>query len=81
MLEGNEPIQPEFKEAMNRLGAILNEFLNRGSDRKDIGFCLLVFKYKNQEPINYISNAERSSMVSALRELVSKFDEQIRSEN
>lgn len=41
--------------------------LGDGENRK-IGFCLLVFEFHQPGICNYVSNAERESMLAAMRE-------------
>jgi hypothetical protein len=74
------PIDPEYKVKMNQLAKAIDEFWNgkhTGAERK-IGFCILMFPFGANEPskdrINYISNAERSDMITALKELIARFE-------
>lgn len=75
---GSAPIEPEYREKMNQLARVIDEFFNgddRGKDRKT-GFVLLVFPYGEKGGrCNYISNgADRRDMVKLLREQANRFD-------
>lgn len=63
----HEPIEDAHRERMNKLGAHLTGMF------PGMGFCLLVFPFgDNDGRMNYISNAERDDMVTALEEFIAK---------
>lgn len=74
-------IETEYREKMNRLARLLDEFFNgdkKGTDREN-GFALLVFKFGDADKsrCNYISNgASRSDMASLFREMAARFEGQ-----
>lgn len=78
MIKDNE-ITPEFREKMNDLAGRLDQFFNgpsRGTDRK-IGFVLLVAPFNDdQGRVNYISNGERKTIVTMMKELIQRFEGQ-----
>lgn len=52
------PIDPRVRRAMNNLADALNHIL------KPWGFCLLVFQFNDPAgTVNYISNAERTTVI------------------
>jgi hypothetical protein len=69
------PLQMQLitEKIMRELGANITMALNEyfpGS-----GFALLVFPFNNPGISNYISNAERSSMITALKESVRRLEQ------
>jgi hypothetical protein len=76
---GNAPIEPEYRERMNKLASLLDEFWNgdlKGNDRK-VGFCLMIFNFgEGPGRANYISNADRKDIVTLLKEQVKRFEGQ-----
>lgn len=76
---GDGPIEPKHHETMNALAGALDEMFNgdaRGKDRKT-GFILMVFPFENNEGrANYISNANRSDVVTMLKEQLARFEGQ-----
>jgi hypothetical protein len=75
---GDAPIEAKFRDQMNELARQLDRFFNgvlRGKDRK-IGFVLMVFEFGHGGRANYISNAERSDVVTMLKEQLARFEGQ-----
>lgn len=76
---GDGPIEPQYIEKMRDLANILDDFFNgdlRGQDRHT-GFCLMVFRFGDAGGrANYISNAERSDVVTMLKEQLARFEGQ-----
>jgi hypothetical protein len=77
---GDAPIEPQYREMMNRLAGALDEMFNgdaKGNDRK-VGFVLLVFPYGESEGrCNYISNgADRKDIVVMMKEQIKRFEGQ-----
>jgi hypothetical protein len=77
---GDAPIDPAYREKMNKLASALDEIFNgdaRGDDRK-VGFVLLVFEFgEKQGRANYISNgADRSDIVTLFKEQIKRFEGQ-----
>jgi len=62
-----EPIDPAVRQQMNDIAAILEAVFKQ---QGNYGFALLVFDFDKIEGghMNWISNARREEMVSALRE-------------
>jgi hypothetical protein len=59
------PIESKFRDDMNEVAKLLNMALHGA------GFCLLVFDRNTAEGrMNYISNANRDDMLTALKEFV-----------
>ena len=73
-----DPIEPEFHVVMAGLARTLDVIFNgeaKGHARK-VGFVLLVFNFGDETRANYISNADRSGIVTTLKELVARFEGQ-----
>jgi hypothetical protein len=76
MPEKEQPIEDEFREKMNVLAHFLDEQFNgelKGEDRK-VGFALFVFKFGHGEDhrSNYLSNANRETMLATLKEFIAR---------
>lgn len=76
------PIEDEYKEKMNVLAGVLDNFFNDGKKGKErpTGFVLLVFPFANFDAgdsrCNYISNgADRKDIAKMFRELLPRFEE------
>jgi hypothetical protein len=79
-LLGDAPIEPQYRDLMNRLAGALDEAFNgvaKGNDRK-VGFVLLVFPFGADDGrCNYISNgADRKDIVIMLKEQIARFEGQ-----
>lgn len=77
---GDAPIEPEYREMMNRVARGLDEVFNgeaRGKDRK-VGFVLLIFEFgEKQGRCNYISNgADRRDIITLFKEQIKRFEGQ-----
>lgn len=77
MPEKEQPIEPEYREKMNQLGRFLDEFFNGPAATKETrqtAFALFVFKFGEGDDhrSNYISNAERESMIATLKEFIAR---------
>lgn len=78
-MSSHGPIEAKQRERMNKLAAVLDDFINEGFTKKEYGFVLLVFpfdepKAPGEARMNYISNAERPDVITALKELVANFE-------
>jgi hypothetical protein len=71
---GDAPIQQPYKDAMNKLAHVLDNYFN-ASGKKQTGFCLMVFPFEGHGGrCNYISNARRSDIVVLLKEQLARFE-------
>jgi hypothetical protein len=62
---GERAIESEYREAMNRIAAFLDDTF------KGSGFTLLVFQLNSTDGrMNYISNAGRAEMITAMKEFI-----------
>lgn len=72
----DDPVSPEYKEELNWIAALLDEFFNRErepGEPKKIGFCLMIFEMDAPGPrVNYISNAQRPAMIEALKQFIER---------
>lgn len=85
MSGGHGTIDPRYVERMNALAEVIDEFLNEDLPTpRNIGFMLLVFEFGNPNVgirqelparMNYISNAQRADMLTAMRELLKNFED------
>lgn len=57
------------KQAMKKMAESVKKMLP-----KDFGFTIIVFPFKNTGVSNYISNANRSDMIKALRETADRIE-------
>lgn len=81
MTDSHKPIEPAFRETMNKVARSLDNIFNgdaHGAER-GTGFVLLVFPYGvvDNARTNYISNgADRKEIAVLLREMAAKFEGQ-----
>ena len=77
---GDEPIQMEFKAAMEAVAESLDHVFNggRGGTDRTTGFVLLLFPFGDHSGrCNYISNgADRSDIVKLMKEQIAHFESQ-----
>ena len=70
-----DPIQPAYREQMNDVAARPDGFFNgSATDKPKVGFTLLIFEFGQADNgrVNYISNAERSDMLTAMKEFIAR---------
>ena len=85
----NPEIAPEITDqerehaskAMQAMASIIDEILNGKNtpkSQKQYGFALLVYPFDNvdRSHINYIGTGERKDMLTALKEVVARWEEQ-----
>jgi hypothetical protein len=75
---GDGPIEDAYRDDMNRLAHMLDQFFNgeaRGADRQT-GFVLIVFGFGDTGRANYISNADRADVVTMLKQQIARFEGQ-----
>lgn len=70
-----EPIEQRYREILQNLGRRIDRVLQMGTGKK-MGFVLLLFDFGEVKAgrMNYLSNAERGSMLKALQELVAQME-------
>lgn len=59
-----EPIPKELLDQMNAVAVTLNDIF------KPYGFALLVFDFGDNGRLNYISNAERETIIATMKEFI-----------
>jgi hypothetical protein len=72
----SEPIEPNYHNIMNGMAKALDEVFNGQAPpppiiwQRKVGFCLFVFEFGKTDNgrVNYISNAERAEMITAVKE-------------
>jgi hypothetical protein len=85
---GDKPIEPAFKDRMNAVAHALDHMFNSGNKGKErkTGFVLMIFPFcadkavaqdhQKEHRCNYISNAERSTVIELLKEQIKYFEAQ-----
>lgn len=73
-----DPIQDEYRTAMNLIANVLDSAFNgdkRGKDR-EIAFVVLISRFNEIDNgrVNYISNGEREDIISMLKEITARFE-------
>jgi len=75
---GDAPIEEKYRAAMNKIGRVLDDYLNGPRDLRDgpakNGFILIMFEFATEGRANYISNADRDDVVRLLREQLRRFE-------
>ena len=71
-----DPIAPKYREQMNDLARALDRALNPNPARKTLGFALFIFEFNAPGRANYISNANRADMITAMKETHARFEGQ-----
>jgi hypothetical protein len=68
------PVQAEYREKMNALAQVIDEFFNGKERPKRVGFAMLIFEFgpEDRGRVNYISNAERKDMLVAMKEFIAR---------
>jgi hypothetical protein len=69
---GEAPIRPEHVEVMNDIARRIEDAITESGQKGQIGFALLVFDFGSGGFMNYISNAERNTMLQAMREFIDR---------
>lgn len=60
----------EMRELAQKVSSILHE--QKGRKKGEIGFAILTFDLNAKGMVNYISNGERKDMIVALKEFISR---------
>ncbi|QIG50553.1 hypothetical protein G5V57_24180 [Nordella sp. HKS 07] len=70
----DDPVSPEYLERLNELARFLDKSLNGEvpGKQRQIGFALLIFEFDKPARVNYISNADRATMLEALAEFLAR---------
>lgn len=77
--KGHGPVDPKVIDYMKALGAGIDDILNGKNSDKDNpkwGFALLVFPFGEVADgrVNYLSNAERETMIVAMKEFIARHE-------
>jgi hypothetical protein len=72
----HRPIQEQYKEKMNKLAALLDDYFNPDPNNKQTCFVLLISPFGDRPDgrVNYISNGRRKECTKLLREVLARFD-------
>lgn len=65
-------VQQQTEEIMKYLAKVLDDAISEFFPQA--GFALIIFKFHEEGLSNYISNAERGSMIKALKEIVERLE-------
>lgn len=74
----DDKIEEKYRNDMRDIAGFLDSIFNpgkRGGDR-DVGFVLMVFPIGEMGRFNYVSNADRKSIVTLMREMIARFEGQ-----
>jgi hypothetical protein len=72
---GDAPIEKAYEQKMNELAIFIDKYFNEDINDKKVGFCLMVFNFKEGSGrANYISNAVRKDVVTLLKEQIKRFE-------
>jgi hypothetical protein len=78
----HDKISPELIEDMNEIAGMLDRCFNGRELPKRVGFALLTYNFGEQIEgtgrVNYIGNGRRSEVLTALKELVARWEKGIR---
>jgi hypothetical protein len=71
----HRPIQEEYREKMNRLAKLLDEYFNPNLDNKTTAFVLLIAPFGDDPEgrVNYISNGRRQDMKKMMTEVIKRW--------
>jgi len=74
------PIEETQRRRMNEIARALDEAFNGKDGPKTVGFALLTYQFgENIEGtgrVNYIGNGERQDVITALRELIGRWEKE-----
>jgi hypothetical protein len=70
------PIQAEYHEQMQAVARAVDHVFNGDVRPKRTGFVLLVFPFGDAQSdrINYLSNGVREDVITAMKELIARFE-------
>lgn len=73
--KGHGPIEADQHALMNAIARSLDDVFNPGKTRK-IAFVVLTAKFDDYDNgrVNYISNGDRSDIVSMMKETIARFE-------
>lgn len=60
----------QVEETCRQMGRVIGKAIDAEYGRHQVGFCLLLFDFGEHGHLTYLSNAERETMVRALREFI-----------
>ena len=73
----DDEIESKYVREMNSLAAALDDVFNGPVRPKKTAFVLLITEFGNMKGrVNYISNGERSDIVTMLKEITARFEGQ-----
>jgi hypothetical protein len=70
----HDPIAAEWRQEMNDVAALLDEYFNGRGHPKRVGFALLTYNFGEAGCVNYIGNGVRGDVLVALKELVARWE-------
>lgn len=69
----SEPVEERYQKQLYAIGNAIDKFLNPSEDGfKKIGFVILMFSFDNKQEdrMNYLSNAQRGDVIRAMKEFI-----------
>lgn len=73
----DDPIQPDKDTLMNGLAELLDRWLEKAYGQR-LCFTLFVSEFGEPGRMNYISNGDRSDMISVMKEWLIKHGEEVK---
>lgn len=76
---GDAPVEKQYRDQMRVMAQFIDEFFNgpKPKENPQVGFCLMVFNFGDgPRRCNYMSNAQRSDVVTLLKEQLKRFEGQ-----
>ena len=72
----SEPIDTEFRAAMNAIAMLLDKFFNGDAKGKErtVGFALLTFNFGDAPKVNYIGNVDQEGMIASMKALIARLE-------
>ena len=78
----HQAIEAEFRDTMQRLAFSLDRLFNGAATGKDRKTCFVLLVSPFDGPVgqrcNYISNGQREDVVSMMKEVTARFEEQMK---
>lgn len=73
-----KPVTPKYRAQLNALAAGIDKAFN-GEGPSKVGFAILLFEFNEIKSgrMNWISNADRESMIVALKEMIGQLEARV----
>ena len=73
-MSDHQEVEEKYKAQIRAVAEVLDDFLNGTTRPRVVGFAVLMFDFGNPTGarMNYISNGERSDMLTAMKEFIAR---------